>query len=220
VGVDGDVTVLRPDATVLNADTQIAIYHNLMDEMAGVPREMRGFRTPGEKTAFEMNVLQQGADRMFFDKLNHFEDHIVAPGLNIAYELLGRNMDVTDIARTFNDDTRALELTTLRKEDVVANGIFRPIGAKHFAQRNKRAQELQTILALAANQLVAPHVSGLAIAQAFEEELGFEKYGIFAENIAVEEQTRTQMLMQQAQQLMTEQGGAGASEEEGAEEVV
>lgn len=206
LGFEGKIEILSPDTTVLQADNQIAIYHNLMEQMAGSPREMMGFRTPGEKTAFEMNILQQGGDRMFIDKLNRFEEFIIEPILNMMFEMAVRNFDAADIARTFNDDTRALELMKLTREDVVADGILRPVGAKHFAARNKRLQEMQQILTLQSNPTIAVHMSGKALAKAFEEELGYEKYGIFGDNIALIEQAETLQITQQIQaQLQPEQ---------------
>lgn len=216
VGADGDISFLRPDATVLQADNQIAMYHNYMEQMAGSPRESMGFRTPGEKTAFEVNVLQQGADRMFQDKLNAIEEDVIEPQLNISFEMTIRNLDVADVGRVFNDDTRALELTKISREDVVADGILRPVGAKHFAARNKRVQEMQNFLALSQNPTIAPHISGYRAAIAFEEELGFEKYNLVEQDVAVKEQAQTQMvgqrLQQQAQQQM--QGQPTQQEEE------
>lgn len=205
---DGDVAALRPDVTVLNADNQIAIYHNYMEQMAGSPREAMGFRTPGEKTAFEVSALQQGSDRMFQDKLNRLETHVVEPLLEIAFEMIIRNLDVADVARVFNDDTRGLELTQLTKEDVVADGIFRAVGAKHFAARNKRIQELQNMLLMLDRPNLAPHVSGLNIVKALEEELGFEKYNIVGENVAIREQGQTQMEVQMVQQQLQQAGVA------------
>jgi hypothetical protein len=139
---------------------------------------------------------------MFQDKLNRFEEHIIQPILNLMYEMLVRNMDVTDVARVFNDDTKALELTELTREDVVADGILRPVGAKHFAARNKRIRELSNFLQLAGNTAIAPHVSGLKTAQMFEQELGFEKFGIVEENIAVIEQLNTQAMAQMHQKKL------------------
>lgn len=213
-GVDGDVTVLRPDATVLQADTQIAIYHNLMEQMAGSPREMMGFRTPGEKTAFEVNVLQQGGDRMFQDKLNRLEERLISRILNIMFEMSIRNLDTVDLARTFNDDTRALGLVELTKEDIVADGLLRPVGAKHFSQRMKRIQELQNFLALMDVPQIAPHMSGYQAAVAFTEELGFEKYGIVKQDVAVEEQMMTQQKAQQLQQEMQQEASPDETEQQ------
>lgn len=214
VPADGDVQILKPDASVLQANNEILLYHNFMEQMAGSPKETMGFRTPGEKTAFEVSVLQQGADRMFQDKLNSFEEHIIEPLLNLQFELLVRNLNVADIARTFNDDTRSLELTQLTKEDVVADGVLRPVGAKHFAARNKRVQEIQNLLALAQNPTLAPHMSGYRTAKALEEELGFEKYELIERDIQVQEQFSTQMKAQQMQQEMANAGMTPPQEED------
>lgn len=210
VGIDGDVSILRPDTTALNADTQIAVYHNYMDQMAGVPRETAGFRTPGEKSAFEVGVLQQGADRGFQDRLMSFEDNGIERILNLMFEMTIRNLDVADVARVFNDDTRALELTQVTKENVVADGTLRPMGAKHFAARNKRIQEMQNMIALMGNPSMAPHFSGFNAAKAFEEELGFEKFNLVGRDVAVKEQIMTQMTAQQMQQQL--QGIVGGGE--------
>ncbi len=205
VGSDGDVEFMRPDTSVLTADNQIAIYRQYMELSAGSPRESAGFRTPGEKTAFEVSSLQQGADRMFQDKLNHFEEVGIQRILNLFFELMMRNFDIEDVARTFNDDTGALEIATFTKEDVVADGVFRPMGAKYYAARNKRVQELQNLLMIAQTPSIAPHLSGLNAGKMLEEELGFEKWNIIEENIGVREQATTTAYAQEIQQALGQQ---------------
>lgn len=201
-----DVKPIRPDTTSLNADTQIAMYMRMMEEMAGAPREAAGFRTPGEKSAFEVSVLNQGAERMFQDKLDHFESIGMTRVLNMMFEIGVRNMDPLDIVRTFNDDTGALELLELSREDVVADGVFKPTGAKHFEARNRRVQEMQGFLQLI-QQLpsVGRHISGLKIAQMLERELGFQQDELVEENIAFNENMKAQVAriisQQQVQQI-------------------
>lgn len=213
-GDEGDVDLLRPDTSVLTADNQIAFYHRMMEEMAGSPRESMGFRTPGEKTAFEVEVLTQGADRVFQDKLNHFEVFIQQI-LNLMFELMIRNFNLTDIAQVFNDDTKALEMQEITREDVVANGTLKPVGAKHFADRNKRVKELQNFLMLKGDPSIAPHVSGLEAAKMFEEELGWQKYNIVEENIAIREQAITQMEAAEAQRAIQQAMGEQPQPQEG-----
>lgn len=206
VPVDGDVQPLRPDTTVLVADNQIALYHSYMEQMAGVPREMMGFRTPGEKTAFEVQMLQQGADRQFIDKTNQFEECFIQPILNIMFELLIRNLNIEDVARTFNDDVGALQITTITKEDVVADGNLRPVGSKHYEQRNKRMQELQTLLTLASQTNIGLHISGKNAASMIADELGWTKWGVIKPFAAIEEQALAQVQTQQYQQLLQQSG--------------
>lgn len=197
ISTDGDVDVLRPDPSVLLADNQIALYHNYMEQMAGVPREAMGFRTPGEKTAFEMSLLQQGADRQFIDKVMYFEETVVEPVLNLMYELMIRNMDGEDIIRTFKNDEKILELTKITREDVVASGNLRPIGSKHYAARNKRIQELKAMLEMAATTSIGMHISGQSAAHMLSEELGWDKYGVVAPFAALKEQMMAEMQKQQ-----------------------
>lgn len=209
-GIDGDVEIITPSHAVLNCNSEIAFYHSMMEQMAGSPREMMGFRSPGEKTAFEVNMLQQGADRVFQNKLNRFEDHGIERALNIMYEMLIRNLDIADVARVFNDDTKALLITEVTKEDVVADGTIRPVGAKHFAARTKRVQELQTFVQIMGNPAIAPHFSGLKAAKALEEELGFEKYDMVSEGAGMLEQLALKQLQAQFQGALPE----GAVDEE------
>lgn len=210
VGIDGDVDIITPPAQVLQANSEIGFYHSMMEQMAGSPREMMGFRSPGEKTAFEVNVLQQGADRLFQNRLNRFE-LLVARILDLMLEMSIRNLDVEDLARTFNDDTRALQLATITRDDIIASGNLRPVGAKHFAARNKRLQEMQTLIQVMQTPSLAPHFSGSAAGHAMEEELGFEKYGIVAFGAGLQEQLQLQMMQQQLTQGM---GGASGNPEE------
>jgi hypothetical protein len=198
-GIDGDIEIISPDASILQTDNEIAFYQGMMEQMVGSPRETAGFRTPGEKTAFEVNVLQQGADRVFQNKLNRMEEHMIERILNICYEMLIRNLDIVDVARVFNDDTKALVISSITKEMVVADGTIRPVGAKHFASRMKRVQEIQNFLALMQNPALAAHFSGLNAAKALEEELGYEKYNMVSEGAGVLEQAALQRLMQAVQ---------------------
>jgi hypothetical protein len=213
-GSEGDVEFLRPDASVLSANSEINNYRQFMELSAGAPRETAGFRSPGEKTAFEVSSLQQGADRMFLDKLNHFEEHMIQPILNLFFELMVRNMDVVDIARTFKDEENIVEEMTFTKEDVTATGSFRPQGSKYFAARNKRIQELQNLMLIAQNPTIAPHFSGVNAGKMIEEELGFEKWNVIEEFIGLREQIQGQLLAQQMQQEIQNAGG-GQPEEEG-----
>ena len=52
---EGSVTNLSPDTTVLQADMQISVKMAQMEEFVGSPKEVAGFRSPGEQTAFEDN---------------------------------------------------------------------------------------------------------------------------------------------------------------------
>lgn len=215
-GDDGDVQYLVPDTSVLTCDNQIALYHKYMEEMAGSPKESMGFRTPGEKTAFEVNALMQGADRMFIQRLNQFERDFVEPILNLMFELLIRNMDGEDFIRTFNDEEKAATFMSITKDDVAARGMIKPIGSSNYEARNKRVQELQNFLALVDTSGLAPHISKYKAAKVLEEELGLEQFNMVGENIGIEEQVNTEVAAKLASMNAQEQmkGLGGLPEDE------
>jgi hypothetical protein len=82
VGDEGKVEFLRPDATALQADMQIAELMGRMEELAGAPKQAMGIRTPGEKTKYEVQTLENAAGRIFQSKVSWFERNILEPLLN------------------------------------------------------------------------------------------------------------------------------------------
>jgi hypothetical protein len=202
----GDVQMLVPDSTALNADTQIALLENKMEEYAGAPKQAMGIRTPGEKTAFEVQSLENAAGRIFQDKVTNFEINLLEPALNAMLESARRNMDGADIVRILDDDLAVVEFVDIRKEDITSKGKIRPIGARHFAAR---AQLLQNLTGLANTSIwaeTAPHRSSKALAKMVEDVLQLERFAIFEENIGIVEQGDTQRMANQVQEdVMVEQ---------------
>ena len=142
VGEDGDVDMIRPDGTALNADMQIQLLENKMEEMAGAPRQAMGIRTPGEKTAFEVQTLDNAASRVFHNKVSYFERNFLEPLLNDMLELARRNMEISDVVRVVDDEFGAALFETITPEDLAARGKIRPVGARHFAARANQIQNL------------------------------------------------------------------------------
>jgi hypothetical protein len=211
VGDDGDVEFQSPDTTMLNADTQIAMYEQKMEEMAGAPKQAMGFRTPGEKTAYEVQVLDQGANRIFLNKTSYFEEMFLEPIINAMLEMARRNMSPSDVIRVVDDQYGIVDFMKITKEDLTARGKIRPIGARHFARNANMVQNLTNLAnsALGQDQAVNAHISGKKIAHLMEELLGLEEFGLVQDNIRVMEMIETQQLSQSAQQVLQEQQGAG-----------
>lgn len=212
LGEEGDVQHLVPDATALNADFQIQQLENKMEELAGAPRQAMGIRTPGEKTAFEVNVLENSANRIFQHKSEQFERNFLEPILNAMLASARRNLDTADVIKVTNDSQSAALFRTITKDDLQGNGMLRPVGASHFAERARRVQNISQMLQVkASDPTVAPHLSGKETARIIAMELGEEK--LYGENVAVREQLETQQAMQDAEadnverlQLAQEQG--------------
>lgn len=198
---NGDVAeVAKNINNILVADNQIALLEEKMEMFAGAPREAMGIRTAGEKTAFEVQTLANASGRIFQEKITHFEQELLEPLLNGMLETSVRNMDGSDIIRVLDDELGVTQFLTITKEDITANGIIRPIGARHFA---KQAQDLQNLVGVfnsPIGQMVAPHTSGVNLSRFVDDVVGLQAYEIFRPNVAIAEQKETQALINQGQE--------------------
>src|SRR5690606_27327597 len=196
-GEEGDVQMMHPDVTALNADMQIAVLEQKMEEMAGAPKQAMGFRTPGEKTAFEVQVLENGASRIFQSKVNQFEEQFLERILNNMLERARTHMDVDTIRDV--DEFGAEVFRSITAHDLRADGTLHPVGARHFTQKAQAVQNLIQFLNSAAGQdpTVTAHISGLKIAEAMEELLELKPYGLVKNGVRLEEQAMLTALSQQ-----------------------
>ena len=211
LGDEGDVTPMVPDATALGADFQIEKLEASMEEMAGAPKEAMGIRTAGEKTAFEVEKLNSAASRIFQHKTSHYERVFVEPLMNAFLESARRHMDDQEVIVDTNSEGVSI-FPTIEKKDIVGKGTLKPVGARHFAERALRLQNLQQMWQIKqGDPTVAPHLSGMKMAEVLAEELGEKEF--FGENIAVTEGLKTKEAMQNAevsnqegQELLAENG--------------
>lgn len=202
MGEEGDVGYLAPDATALQADLQIRLLEDKMEEMAGAPRQAMGIRTAGEKTAFEVQTLQNAASRIFEHKTAHFERTFLEPILNAMLEVSRRNMDSVEVIPA--EDGNGKFFLDISKENILGSGKIIPIGARHFAERARRVQNLTTLYQIkASDPTVAVHLSGKEFARILAEELG--EPSIYKDNIAIQEQLETQQSSQEAEMTNQEQ---------------
>lgn len=215
---DGDVDYLRPDATFLNADTQVEMYERKMEEMAGAPREAVGFRTPGEKTAYEIQVLENGANKVFVNKVSYFEEMFLEPCLNDMLEAARRNLNEADMIRVFDDATQATLFKKITREDIVASGKLRPMGARHFAQNATIIQNLNQFAnsPLAQDPTLNAHISGKRLASAIETLLGLEDLKLVQDNIRLYETAELQQVQGALQQAYLEKQTAGMAPDQAA----
>ena len=209
----GDVQFLAPEALFLQTDTQIAILEQKMEEFAGSPKEAMGIRSPGEKTAFEVQQLATAASRIFQEKITNFEVNLLEPLLNSMLESARRNIDTADIVRVMDTDLGVINFLTITKEDITAKGKLRPIGARHFAAQSKMLQDLAQLSSSGLGQVVAPHMSGKALSRFVEDILQLQRFELFSDNAALIEGMETQQLAQQAQSQLETQEAVGQGEE-------
>jgi hypothetical protein len=201
---DGSVTSLAPNQAVLSVNNEINYLLMLMEEMAGAPKEAMGIRSPGEKTAFEVQQLQNAAGRIFQHKTLKFETFIEKL-LNNMLEVARRNMDSADLIRVMDDDLGVVSFMSITKEDITAKGKLRPVGARHYSTRAQLMQNLSGVFGSPIGNIIAPHISSKKLAQLVEEFMGFEQFDFISDNVAIFEQAETQKLMNEAQtQIDTE----------------
>jgi hypothetical protein len=215
MGDDGQITELGKNLNgVITAQNDIASLELKMEEMAGAPKQAMGIRTPGEKTAFEVQQLQNAAGRIFQDKVSQFERDIIEPLLNSMFEIAKRNLNGTDVIRVMDDDIGVVEFMNVTREDITAAGKLRPIGARHYAAQAQLVQNINGVFGSPIGQMVAPHVSGKQMAKMVEEVFGYERFKIFSEWASVYEQSEGQSIAMEAQQQAQLAASTPLTEEE------
>ena len=200
---NGDVTELAKNSQwVIAADTAIDRLEARMEQYAGAPREAMGIRSPGEKTAFEVQKLDNASSRIFQEKIDSFEIQLLEPTLNAMLETARRSMDSIDIVKVIDDDLGVQSFMQLTKEDITATGVIRPIGARHFAAQAQLLQNVTNLSNTPVWQQIIPHMSSKALATLVEDVLGLHRFALIRPNIAVSEQMETQQMVNMASETM------------------
>lgn len=207
VDVDGDIQFIRPDSTALQADMYIERYLQHMEEMAGMPKEAMGFRTPGEKTAFEISQLNTAASRLFNEKVHKFEKEMLEPLLTLVLRVFtankGRIVQLKEVSEegivSFNEvDVDTLETT----------GRFVATGSSTYTEKARIAQTLMQIsnTALYSDPLVSNWFDPKKIAQAIVNSTGLDKInGILKENARVDAELGMKSAAETGTQMLEEQ---------------
>lgn len=203
VDSDGDVDMLVPDVNALNCNIEIQTIEARMEEMAGSPKEAMGFRTPGEKTAYEVQRLENAASRIFQNKIAQFEEQIIEPLLNAMLVLARENLTEVNI-RTVDDEYGVVDFRSITRSDLSANGRLKPIAARHFAEQ---AEMVQNITNWAQGPLgmdpdIKQHFSSVKLAEMVEDVLNLQDYDVVTPYIRVSEAAEQQRLTQVAQESL------------------
>lgn len=187
---------------VISAANEIGTIEARMEQYAGAPSEAMGIRTPGEKTAFEVQQLQNKAGRIFQEKITSFETELLENCLNAMLEVAKRNMDTVDVVGVMDDDYGVQNFINVSKNDITALGKIRPIGARHFAAQAQLMQNLNMLMNSPMGQSLAPHMSKKALSDLVSDSLGLDRYQLFKPNVGVFEDAETARLMSQVQEDM------------------
>lgn len=213
VGDDGDVEPIPPAFQILQANQEIQYLLALMEEMAGSPKEAMGFRTPGEKTAFEVSALQNAASRIFQNKIAQFEEQILEPLLNAMLELARRNISKAQSIPVFDPEFDITIFDTLSASDITGTGRIKPVAARHFAEQAELIQNLNALYnsKLGEDPAILVHISGLNVASLIEDNLNLKDYKLVQKNIRLAEEadSRREAQVYQEQTAMEAQTQSG-----------
>jgi hypothetical protein len=215
VSEEGDVDLVQPNINVQQLVQDIAMLMSFMEEMAGAPKEAMGFRTPGEKTKYEVQRLENAASRVFQNKIKQFEEQVVERILNAMLELARRNLSGTTVIKVFDDELKAATFRSLSVEDITGIGRIKPVAARHFAEQAELIQNLTSMAQSPLYPSIQPHISTIRLSKLFEKAFNVEQEEIFMPFVALSEQAEAQQLSQalQEQTLQATQTASGMGED-------
>jgi hypothetical protein len=193
---EGDVEILSPPWQMLQPNGLVERYEAKMEEMAGSPKEAMGFRTPGEKTAFEVQRLENAASRIFINKTGQWDDQFHERVLNGCLEMARRNIQGPQEINVFDNQFNMQTFMTLTADDITGAGRIKPLAARHFAEKAELVQNLSNLYQSGIGQdpLVMAHFSGKKIAKIVEDALDLSDYEAVQDFVRVGEQAEMQRL--------------------------
>jgi len=204
VGEEGDIEPIAPQiSNILQSNVEIATLEQKMEEMAGAPKEAMGFRTPGEKTMYEVQRLENAAGRIFTSKVTQFEEKLVERLLNAMLELARRKMTSTMIS-VFDNELKFTAFQTLSPEDITGVGRIRPVAARHFAEKSERVQNINNFFAspLGQQEDIMQHFSSIQLAHMFEGLLDVEEYNLVTPYVRITERADGARLAQSSSEQL------------------
>ncbi len=193
----GSVTEIRPDSTILSYNSEIEMHLELARRAARLPQQLSGFKTPGEKTAFEVQALNDGAFRGFINKAEQFEQEVLEQVVTAEIDIARENFEA--VVKVMADDDEGIQrLLEVTKEDLTVNGKLIPYGARRFARSLQQQAGLNQLSNSNLFGLVQPHAKTWNIALAVNEVYGFEDFDMFGKFASIEEQQEAQQMQQVA----------------------
>lgn len=210
---EGDVEVMQVPYQVLQTNQEIGQLMAWMEELTGSPKEAMGFRTPGEKTKYEVQRLENAAARIFQAKVTQFEEQFVEPALNDMLELARRKVTSDILAKYFDDELKITKFLELSPTDINGEGRIRPFAARHFAEQAELVQNLTNLFQSPIGQDPGfkAHWSTIKSARLFEDLFDITDYGIVSPYVRMAEEADAQRLAnaQQEQVYMEAMESAG-----------
>lgn len=205
---EGDVDLVQPKVEIMQSNMEMKAIMDLMEEMAGAPKEAMGFRSPGEKTKYEVQRLENAASRIYQNKINQFEEQMLEPLLNAMLELARRNMAGATTIRIFDDEFKTADFQALSVDDITGIGRIKPIAARHFSEQAELVQNLTSLAGSNLWPVVQPHFSGIKLAKMFEDTFDLKDFdGLVLPYVALSEQADAQSQVQALQEKLHGEAG-------------
>jgi len=199
----GSVTDISPDSTVLSYDNQIVMHLEMARRAARLPQQLAGFRTPGEKTAQEVQSLNDGAFRGFINKAEQFEQEFLEPVITAFIQIAKENFRT--IIEVLGEDTDGvIEVMSITRADLEANGKMVPQGARRFARNIQQLSGLNQLFASNAAQFLGTHMNTFNLAKTWETLSGFDDYDIIQRFAAIDESTEAQKFQAEAERELVD----------------
>jgi len=192
---NGSVSDMSPNSAVLSFNSEIDTLTLRARSAARLPLQLAGFRTPGEKTATEVQSLNEGAFRGFINKAEQFEIDLLEPMVKDEIEV-GRELIESALQVQTDDDDGFMMFLSVTEADLNSNGLLVPYGARRFKREVQQMAMLQQLSNSNLGQLVGQHINSWKLAQTVSRIGGFDKFEFFEKFAVIEEQ-------QEAQQLQT-----------------
>jgi len=206
---EGKVEIVQPKVETLQADMKIEKLRALMEEMAGAPKEAMGFRTPGEKTKYEVQQQANSGSRLYTGKIGDLEEQFIENILNAMLEMAQRNLVGSTTIKIFDNDSNAASFQDLTVEDITGIGRIRPVGARHFQEQTELIQNLTSLTSSPLWQSIHQHFSTIKLAKIIEDSFDLKEFEVVQENVVIAEQADAQRMTQAIQeQLQMEAGTA------------
>lgn len=210
---DASVSWLAPNSASLAADTYVDRYMALMEEMAGAPKEAAGFRTPGEKTAFEVSQLSNASSRLFNKMTRKFEKEIIEPSINLMLRMfLQASAGTTIQLKEVDPDSGAVLFKNVNVDDLALEGKFVAVGSETFTEKSRMLQSLMQLAntGIFADELVRNWFSPKKIAEIVGYTTGLDKFdGLIKKDARVTEGLEAQQANEVAMQMMDEMQARG-----------
>lgn len=195
----GGVRDIIPDTTVLTADLHQDKLLQQARSAAGLPPQLMGFRTPGEKTLGEVQQLDDAALRKFLHKAEQLEIDLIEPMVSAEIAVGRKNFNSVIEAVTMDEDG-SVAVMSITKADLEANGKLVPMGARRFKRQNQQMNMLMTLANSGLGQMIAQHMKTFPLAKAVEDLGGFQQFSLVEKFGAMVEQSEAQTMQAAVEQ--------------------